>query len=114
MVSKLVAAIDESYGNYTACSEAVLCDQHDTPENRTRLEKRLWHQPLGPVRWDDCTRNDQCRCGICGVSSSDIIRNSYPDAKCPDCGESLPPRVVDGQACSNCGHVFCAPRDSDD
>ena len=41
---------------------------------------------------------------------SRIIRESYDNAECPDCGEAIPTTVVDGQACENCGHVFYDPR----
>jgi hypothetical protein len=34
------------------------------------------------------------------------IKDSYPDGKCPDCGESIPDNIVGGDKCSNCGHVF--------
>jgi hypothetical protein len=47
-----------------------------------------------------------------GVSK--IIRGSYPDRECPDCGEPIPLDVAEGDACSNCGHVFVLPRPSDD
>lgn len=60
-----VAAIDTSDGNYTACEEAVLCERHDTPENRAKLERGLYHNPDDPVVWDDCSGNDACRCFMC-------------------------------------------------
>lgn len=45
------------------------------------------------------------------VFDSGLIRNAYPECECPDCGEDIPEDVVDGQACSNCGHVFYLPPD---
>lgn len=34
------------------------------------------------------------------------IKDSYPNGRCPDCGEPIPDDVVSGQECKNCGHVF--------
>lgn len=34
------------------------------------------------------------------------IKDLYPGGKCPDCYESIPDNVTDGDKCSNCGHVF--------
>ncbi len=34
------------------------------------------------------------------------IKDSYPDGKCPDCGEQIPVDITDGDKCSNCGHIF--------
>jgi hypothetical protein len=36
------------------------------------------------------------------------IRDLYEDMECPDCHEDIPFGVVDGEACTNCGHVFTA------
>ena len=43
-----------------------------------------------------------------------IIKDSYSNGKCPDCGEPIPDNVTEGQECKNCEHVFCSPRDCDD
>lgn len=45
--------------------------------------------------------------------NSEEIKASYPDGVCPDCGDEIPTDVVDGDACSNCGHVFVVPRPDD-
>ena len=45
---------------------------------------------------------------------SRVIRESYEDSVCPDCGEDIPTDVVNGQACENCGHTFVDPRLNDD
>ena len=34
------------------------------------------------------------------------VKDSYEDGVCPDCSEDIPDDCVDGQECSNCGHVF--------
>ena len=34
------------------------------------------------------------------------VRDAYEDGECPDCGEKIPPRVPNGWACHNCGHVL--------
>ena len=34
------------------------------------------------------------------------LQASYDDAECPDCGEAIPDVAVNGDECSNCGHVF--------
>lgn len=41
------------------------------------------------------------------------IKESYQDGQCPDCGETIPDDVVDGQACLHCGHVFYEERPDD-
>lgn len=41
------------------------------------------------------------------------IKESYPDGICPDCGETIPDNVQDGEQCANCDHVFCGPRPDD-
>lgn len=35
-----------------------------------------------------------------------IKDGTYPDNCCPDCGEAIPVETEDGEACSNCEHVF--------
>jgi len=36
-----------------------------------------------------------------------IVKNSYKDGVCPDCNENIPEDMdTEGDACSNCGHVF--------
>jgi hypothetical protein len=47
-------------------------------------------------------------------TESNRIRFSYEDEACPDCEEKIPLDVVDGQACSNCGHVFHPPSNDDE
>jgi len=45
---------------------------------------------------------------------SEIIRQSYPEEKCPDCNaEPIPRWIIEGDGCQNCGHVFCVPRKND-
>jgi hypothetical protein len=39
------------------------------------------------------------------------MKDSYPDGKCPDCGELIPEDTNDGDKCSNCGHVSCRLED---
>ena len=34
------------------------------------------------------------------------IKDSYENGTCPDCREEIPDDVVEGGACSICGHVF--------
>jgi predicted RNA-binding Zn-ribbon protein involved in translation (DUF1610 family) len=41
---------------------------------------------------------------------SRIIRESYEDSVCPDCGDAIPTDVEHEAACTNCGHVFYDPR----
>lgn len=41
---------------------------------------------------------------------SRIIRESYEDGICPDCGVVIPTDVEHEAACTNCGHVFYDPR----
>lgn len=38
-----------------------------------------------------------------------IIRSTYVDGVCPDCGENIPLDIKNGQECENCGHVFSLP-----
>lgn len=42
------------------------------------------------------------------------IKDSYPNGECPDCGEAIPDDVVEGQACSNCEHVFTTEQPNDE
>lgn len=42
------------------------------------------------------------------------VRYCYTDAICPDCEEMIPFDVVDGDECSNCGHVFTMIKECDD
>ena len=35
-----------------------------------------------------------------------IIKDSYENGECPDCGKDIPDDVSGGDECSNCGHVF--------
>lgn len=46
-------------------------------------------------------------------TDSEKIIDAY-DGFCPDCSDDIPSDVQDGQACENCGHVFCLPQDTDD
>ena len=41
------------------------------------------------------------------MTKSEKIRKLY-DGECPDCGDTIPPTMVDGGECENCGHVFYA------
>ena len=38
-----------------------------------------------------------------------IIKDSYENGECPDCGEDIPNDVSNGDGCSNCSHVFYSP-----
>ena len=38
-----------------------------------------------------------------------IIKDSYENGECPDCGKDIPDAVSGGDGCSNCGHVFYSP-----
>lgn len=42
------------------------------------------------------------------------VKESYHNGECPDCGETIPDDVVEGQACANCEHVFYAERPGDE
>lgn len=44
---------------------------------------------------------------------SHLIRSSYEDEECPDCGKPISMRVRKGDCCSNCGHVFFPPTAND-
>ena len=35
-----------------------------------------------------------------------IIKDSYENGECPDCGKNIPDDVSGGDGCSNCGHAF--------
>jgi Zn finger protein HypA/HybF involved in hydrogenase expression len=34
------------------------------------------------------------------------VADEYPEGRCPDCNEEIDPHAVEGDECSNCGHVF--------
>jgi hypothetical protein len=57
---------------------------------------------------------DICQSGYEPVLSevSKNIKDSYPDGKCPDCGEQISVDIIDGDKCPNCGHVFHHLEDS--
>jgi hypothetical protein len=38
-----------------------------------------------------------------------LIKDSYENGECPDCGEDIPNDVSNGDGCSNCSHVFYSP-----
>lgn len=42
------------------------------------------------------------------------MKQHYPEAVCPDCGEPIPDDAVAGNSCVNCDHVFVEPTPSDD
>lgn len=42
------------------------------------------------------------------------MHTHYPNGECPDCGEPIDKLAVNGDACSNCGHVFNTPQPDDD
>ena len=35
-----------------------------------------------------------------------MVKDSYPNSECPDCGDPIPESVQPGDDCENCGHVF--------
>jgi O-acetyl-ADP-ribose deacetylase (regulator of RNase III) len=39
-------------------------------------------------------------------SNTNKIKDSYDFGLCPDCNTEIPDEVLDGESCSNCGHVF--------
>lgn len=45
---------------------------------------------------------------------SNTVRDAYENCVCPDCGEDIPINIIDGEHCSNCGHVFTANTQLDD
>lgn len=45
---------------------------------------------------------------------SNPVKDCYEDGICPDCCEPIPDNIVDGEGCTNCGHVFCLPAPDDD
>lgn len=47
-------------------------------------------------------------------NESTSIIACYPNGQCPDCNSSIPQNVTEGEACTNCEHVFCLERPSDD
>jgi hypothetical protein len=42
------------------------------------------------------------------------VKDCYEGGICPDCMEDIPDNVVDGEGCTNCGHVFCLPAPTED
>jgi hypothetical protein len=53
------------------CVETALCEHHDTPENRTPLERETLEVSLdgGGVRWVADGGEELLTCMICGVRS---------------------------------------------
>jgi len=42
------------------------------------------------------------------------IKDNYEGGVCPDCGLDIPPNAVEGEECSECGHVFWDASDDPD
>jgi hypothetical protein len=42
-----------------------------------------------------------------------VVADMYENQECPDCGRKIPLDAEEGEACFNCGHVFCFPRNND-
>jgi hypothetical protein len=34
------------------------------------------------------------------------VKDCYDGGVCPDCNQAIPDEAVEGDECSNCGHVF--------
>lgn len=47
-------------------------------------------------------------------AAPNVVKEAYPDGRCPDCGEPIPDNVVDGQECKRCEHTFVAFQPTDD
>jgi rubredoxin len=43
-----------------------------------------------------------------------LVRDDYENGECPDCGQDIPKAAVQGEECSNCGHVFTGNVEGDD
>lgn len=41
------------------------------------------------------------------------MKDTYTNGECPDCFDKIPDEVEEGDACSNCGHVFCDIHEND-
>lgn len=41
------------------------------------------------------------------------IKAAYNNGECPDCGETIPDNVQEGEQCANCDHVFCGSHPDD-
>jgi hypothetical protein len=39
------------------------------------------------------------------------VKASYEYGECPDCYELIPDTIKEGEACLNCGHIFCAEKE---
>lgn len=42
------------------------------------------------------------------------VKSQYKGGKCPDCGEEIPDDAIDGEDCSNCGHIFYLEREDNE
>jgi len=42
------------------------------------------------------------------------VKEYYDYGKCPDCGKDIPKDTVEGEECTNCGHIFWVERTGDD
>lgn len=40
------------------------------------------------------------------ISVEGAVKATYPNGRCPDCGQMIDDSVEDGEECWNCGHVF--------
>jgi hypothetical protein len=59
----LIALVNEQG---TACSEACLCSDCDSPDMRIGIEKNIWTDAI-PGSWIDCTGNSELFCVHCGI-----------------------------------------------
>ena len=42
------------------------------------------------------------------------VKACYENGVCPDCNQDIPEGAVEGDECTNCGHVFWLERVSED
>src|SRR5512137_1140958 len=63
--------------------------------------------------FQDTPVEGSAHCPNCGEFFN-IVKESYPGGECPDCGQTIPDTAVEGEECSNCGHVFCSERPNDE
>lgn len=78
---------------------------------------RLRDDPANPSdhQWPDLLQTYQKAKHLMGEKTeSELIRESYEKAECPDCGNPIAEWVVGGDECINCGHVFTEYTPCDD
>jgi hypothetical protein len=68
------------------------------------------------IYWPDINQEEPVIVDLSGALESARLKllDMYYDGICPDCDTPIPTDAVEGDSCSNCGHVWTYQRPCDD